>query len=253
MPSANRRESPRSIEYRHGVADVTANVAHVRERIAAAAGRSGRRPEEITLVAVAKGVGLSRIQEAVACGVTDLGENRVQEATPKVTALGRGVVRPGPPQLRWHMVGHLQRNKVRQAVSIFDAVHSVDSERLATELSQRAHRSLDVLLQVNVAGEPRKFGVSPEAAARVLRGIVGLPNLRIIGLMTIAPQVDDPEKVRPIFRRLRLLRDEFERQRIAGLTLAELSMGMTDDFEVAIEEGATMVRIGRAVFGKRQN
>lgn len=223
--------------------DVAANVARVQERIAAAARRCGRRPEEITLVAVTKGVDLPQIEAAVATGVTDLGESRVQEAVPKAAALRH--------QVRWHMVGHLQRNKVAQAVSVFSIVHSVDSERLAEELNRRARPSLDVLIQVNVVGEPHKHGLPPDAVGPVLRETAGLPALRIIGLMTIAPQVDDPEQVRPVFRRLRQLRDELNSSGAAGLELHELSMGMTDDFEVAVEEGATIVRIGRAIFGER--
>ena len=237
--------------------DVAASVARVRERIEAAARRSGRRPEEITLVAVTKGVDLPQIEQVVACGITDLGESRVQEALPKVAALAAGlrgagidriVVRPGSPPVRWHMVGHLQRNKVRQAAVVFSVVHSVDSVRLATELSHRTEGALDVLLQVNVAGEAQKFGVPPDAVPSVLQEMARLPRLRIIGLMTI---VNDPQQARPVFRRLRLLRDEVNPQRIGEVMLAHLSMGMTDDFEVAVEEGATMVRIGRAIFGGR--
>lgn len=235
---------------------VAANVARVRERIAAAARRSGRRPEEITLVAVTKAVDPARIHEAVASGVTDLGENRVQEAVPKVAALAAAWDATGSPRVRWHMVGHLQRNKVRQALSIFTVIHSLDSAPLAASLNRQIvaqvspqRRPLDVLVQVNVASEPQKFGVSPDALPALLRQIVELPGLRVVGLMTIAPLVDNPEKARPIFHRLRLLRDQLSRLRV-GESLTQLSMGMSDDFEVAVEEGATMVRIGRAIFGE---
>ncbi len=239
-----QRESPEYIEYPHGVTDVTARVARVRARIAEAATRRGRRPEEVTLVAVTKGVDLPRIQEALASGITDLGENRVQEAASKVPALGRIV--------QWHMVGHLQRNKVRQAVSLFHVVHSVDSMRLASELDRYTSTPLEVLVQVNVAGEGQKFGLAPDEVTAVVPKVAALSGLRVVGLMTIAPQTTEPETVRPVFRQLRQLRDALRTVRVPGLVLAHLSMGMTDDFEVAIEEGATMVRIGRAIFGERR-
>ena len=229
--------------------DVAASVARVRERIAAAARRSGRRADDVTLVAVTKGVALSRILAAGTCGVTDFGENRVQEAVPKITTLRA----QGLSTARYHMVGHLQRNKVRGAVQIFDVVHSVDSAALAAAFSQRAAASgrvVDVLLQVNVAQEPQKFGLAPDALASVLRKVVGLAALRVIGLMTIAPQTDDAGRARPVFRRLRELRDGMAQTSVAPL-LVHLSMGMSDDFEVAVEEGATIVRIGRAIFGPR--
>lgn len=220
--------------------DVAANVARVRERIAAAARRGGRRPEDVTLVAVTKGVDASQILEAVAAGVQDLGENRVQEAASKAAAVSAGA--------RWHLVGHLQRNKVRQAVALFTVIHSLDGARLAADVSRRAAAPVDVLLQVNVAGDAQKFGVPPEEAPTVLRAIAGLPALHVVGLMTIAPLSGDPEETRPIFGRLRGLRDDLEALGIAGVTLPHLSMGMSGDFEIAVEEGATMVRIGRAIF-----
>lgn len=228
------------------MAGVAANVVRVRERIAAAARRSGRRPDEVALIAVTKSIDLARMREVMACGVTDLGESRVQEAVPKVQALA-GTAR----QVRWHLVGHLQRNKVRQALAIFSMVHSVDSERLAIEMSGRAAAPLDVLVQANIAGEPQKFGVPAEDVPMLVRAVAGLPHLQVIGLMTIAPQVTDPGDARPVFRRLRELREEINAARIVAQPLVHLSMGMSDDFEVAIEEGATMVRIGRAIFGHR--
>ncbi len=223
--------------------EVATRVARVRARIAEAARRSGRRPEEITLVAVTKGIDLPRIREAVAAGVLDLGENRVQEAAPKIAALDRTV--------RWHMVGHLQHNKVRQAVALFTMVHSVDSLPLAVEIDRHTQVPLEVLLQVNVAGEPQKFGVPPAEVLTLARGVAALPGLRVVGLMTIAPQAEDPEQARPVFRQLRTLRDQLSAQGVGGLTFPHLSMGMTDDFEVAVEEGATIVRVGRAIFGER--
>jgi len=219
----------------------------VRERIAAAARRAGRNPDAVTLVAATKGVGLDRVLEAVACGVTHIGENRVQEAAAKFPHLPPGVVR--------HMVGPLQRTKAKMAVRLFDLIHSLDSLRLAEELNRRAleaGRVMDVLVQVNVSGEPTKYGVSPEEVEALVENMASLPGLRLRGLMTIAPIVEDPEQARPYFRRLRQLGDVI-RSAATDLKLErlELSMGMTDDFEVAVEEGATIVRIGRAIFGPR--
>lgn len=225
-------------EYGVAVTDVAASVAAVRARIAAAAQRAGRRTEDVTLVAVTKGVRPDRIREALAAGITDLGESRVQEAASKVASLGAGV--------RWHLVGHLQRNKAGRAAALFQVIHSMDSARLLAELDARAERPLEVLLQVNVAGEPQKSGVAPEALPELARGAGGLRRVRIAGLMTIAPQGPDPERARSVFRRLRELRAEVGR--LLGAPLAHLSMGMSDDFEPAVEEGATIVRIGRAIF-----
>jgi len=227
--------------------EISRNVARVRERIAAAARRAGRNPDEVTLVAVTKGVGLDRVLEAVACGVTHIGENRVQEAAAKFPHLPPGVVR--------HMVGHLQRNKAKMAVRLFDLIHSLDSLRLAEELNRRAleaGRVMDVLVQVNVSGEPTKYGLSPEEVEALVENMASLPGLRLRGLMTIAPIVEDPEQARPYFRRLRQLGDVIlSAATDLKLERLELSMGMTDDFEIAVEEGATIVRIGRAIFGLR--
>jgi pyridoxal phosphate enzyme (YggS family) len=221
-----------------GVIDVAANLARVRERIGAAAARAGRDPGEILLVGVAKAVDLERIRQALAAGLPALGENRVQEAREKVAALGR----PVP----WHMVGHLQTNKAREAVALFDLIHSLDRLDLARELDRRARAAgqpVQVLLQVNLAGEPTKGGFAPSEVKGALEALAGLPGLRARGLMTIPPPGGEPGASRPWFRRLRELRDE------AGLE--HLSMGMSDDFEVAVEEGATIVRIGTAIFGPR--
>lgn len=226
------------------MSDIAGRIAQLRARIAEAAERSGRRTDDVRLIAVTKGVDPQAVGEAVATGITDFGESRIQEAETKVVAF---------PHLRWHMVGHLQRNKVRQAVRIFSIIQSVDSERLALELSARAdgQRPIDILLQVNVAGESQKFGVALHEVPAMLREVAGMPGLRVIGLMTIAPQVADPEIVRPVFRSLRELRDSARASGMVGDEFIHLSMGMTDDFEVAIEEGATMVRVGRAIFGER--
>ena len=217
---------------------VAEQLTRVRERMAAACRRAGRSPDEVTLVGVSKGVPAQRVAEAHAAGLQDVGENRVQEAAAKIEALAAQGVRP-----RWHLVGHLQTNKAKTVTGLFAILHSVDSVRLAQALSRRAREPLPILLEVNVAQEASKFGFTPQEVTSALRSIVDLPNLDVRGLMTVAPQTDQPESVRPVFQRLRELRDE--------LGLRELSMGMTNDFEVAIEEGATMVRVGRAIFGER--
>ena len=220
-------------------ADIGANIDQVRERIAGACQRVGRSPEEITLIAVTKTVESSAIATAFKLGIRHFGENRVQEAEAKIGQLSG--LKPRPT---WHMVGHLQTNKAKVAVEIFDIIHSVDSIRLAEVISRRAERTIPILLEVNVAGEASKSGFSLAEVEPALEAIARLPQLEIRGLMTIAPMVADAEQVRPVFRQLRSLRD--------SLGLKQLSMGMTDDFEVAIEEGATLVRIGRAIFGERE-
>ena len=222
--------------------DIGANVARVRARIAEAALRSGRRPESVLLVAVTKTVGVDRIREAVVCGLRVLGENRVQEARAKV---------PEVPGVSWHLVGSLQRNKVKEALRLFEVIHSLDSLGLAEEISRRAEGGssspLEALVQVNISGEPQKHGVPPEDAAGLLVQALRLPGLRVRGLMGMGPLVPDPEAARPYFRRLREVRDRL-RETLDVEGLEDLSMGMTDDFEVAIEEGATIVRVGRALF-----
>jgi PLP dependent protein len=225
------------------MADLATNIANTRARIRAAAERGGRRADDVLLVAVTKTVDAGRVREAAALGLRTFGENRVQEARDKIPAVS-GV--------SWHLIGSLQRNKAKEAVRLFDVLESVDSEALADEVSRRAveqERAVDVLVQVNVAREPQKHGASPEEAAAVVRRTAALPGLRLRGLMTIAPAVSDPDEVRPVFRALRELRENL--QRVLGAALPELSMGMSEDFEVAIEEGATMVRIGRAIFADR--
>ncbi len=222
---------------------VQQNLAAVRARIAAACGRSGRDPSSVRVVAVTKGFPVSVAVAAAQAGLVDLGENYVQEAREKVRAL---------PEVTWHMVGHLQRNKAREAVRLFSWIHSVDSVPLTEELSRRAvqhGRTVRVLLQVNVAREPQKHGVPPEEALALAQAVVRCEGLQLVGLMTIAPLSPDPEAVRWVFRELRRLRDDLSDR--LGVPLPELSMGMTDDFEVATEEGATLVRIGRALFGER--
>lgn len=243
MTTVPRRES-RPDDERSGPADVADRLREVRARIAAAAARAGRDPASVTLVGATKGVDAARIREALAAGLADFGENRLQEALPKIAAVG-----PGP---RWHLIGHLQRNKARAAAGAFAVVHSIDSARIAQALDRAARlvgRRIPVLIEVNVAGEATKHGVAPEAAAVVVDAVRACPTLEPVGLMTVAPMAEDPEEVRPVFRSLRLLRDDL-RGRV-GEGFCELSMGMSGDFEVAIEEGATIVRIGRALFGER--
>jgi PLP dependent protein len=226
---------------------MAAHIAHVRSIIAQAALRVGREPEEITLVAVSKTMPVELVQMAYNLGVTDFGENRVQEALPKIAAFQ-------PQGLRWHMIGHLQSNKAAKVVSSFDCVHSVDSLHLAQALSRHAseqEKRLPVLLQINVSGETSKEGIPLDKTSELARKIVALPDIQVEGLMTIAPLVEDPEQVRPVFRKLRLLRDLL-RAELPVCSWQHLSMGMTDDYSVAIEEGATIVRIGRAIFGERE-
>ncbi|RKY00604.1 YggS family pyridoxal phosphate-dependent enzyme [Candidatus Poribacteria bacterium] len=226
--------------------DIRANVKRVKERVAEAALRAGRDPSEITIVAVSKNFPVEAIEEAIEAGITDIGENRVQEAEAKFNRIGRVV--------RWHMVGHLQRNKVKKALNIFDLIHSVDSVRLLEELEKRAAQRgevVEVLVQVNTSGEETKFGLKPEEVEGFMEIAAQKEHVRVLGLMTIGPLVDDPEKARPCFAMLREIKERVEGMKLPNVEMRHLSMGMTNDFEVAIEEGADMVRIGRAIFGPR--
>ncbi len=218
---------------------VKENILKLRERIA----------DSITIVAVSKGRTLEQIKEAVEAGITDIGENKVQEALEKYNAIR---TTPYAQRIKWHMVGHLQTNKVKEAVNIFNLIQSADSLHLAQEIDKwaaRINKIQNILVEVNVCGESSKFGLKPDAAIGVIEEIARLKNININGLMTIAPVVDNPEKTRPYFRLLRELRDKINSLLSTGHQLSTLSMGMTDDFEAAIEEGATMVRLGRAIFG----
>ena len=221
------------------IMDIERNLRELERRIDRAAERAGRSPADITIVAVTKGVAVEAIEAAIKAGIRHIGENRIQEARAKIERLSTIELQP-----MWHMVGHLQTNKAKTAVQIFDIIHSINSLRLAEAVSQRTQAIIPVLLQVNVSGEGTKSGFSVTELPQAAEEIAHLPRLEVKGLMTIAPMVADTEEVRPIFQRLRQLRDE--------LGLEHLSMGMTDDFEVAVEEGATMVRIGRAIFGQRR-
>ncbi len=224
--------------------DLAANLEQVRRRIAAACERAGRDPASVTLLAVSKGQPPAVVRQAAELGLTLFGENKVQEARAKIPLC--------PTHLRWHLVGHVQSNKARDAVHWFEMIQSVDRLSLAEELQKQADkaaRRVPVLIEVNVAGEASKFGYRPEALLAELAALNAFPRLELRGLMTLAPWTPEPEKVRPVFRRLRHLKTECE-QRL-GVPLPELSMGMSGDFEVAIEEGATLVRIGTALFGPR--
>jgi pyridoxal phosphate enzyme (YggS family) len=222
------------------VSTIAERLEAVRLRIGEACHRSGRSPDEVTLVAVAKGFPPEVVRQAAAAGIRHFGENRVQEAQAKLPLLAD--LSPPPT---WHMVGHLQTNKVKTALNLFDIIHSVDSLHLAEAISRRAPPSawVPVLLEVNIAGDPAKYGFSPQELPAQAEAVRRLPGLDVRGLMTVAPMAEDPEELRPVFSRLRQL--------ARSLDLAELSMGMTDDFEVAVEEGATIVRIGRAILGER--
>jgi hypothetical protein len=224
-------------------------VAAVRERIARAADRAARPPESITLVAVSKTFPADAVRAAFAAGVRDFGENRVQEAEPKVESLSD----LGRQGLRWHLVGHLQSNKARRAAALFDLVHSLDSLELSRRLAHAAQecgREARALVQVDLAGEQTKFGLPEAQLMAALEALRGTAGIRVVGLMLLPPWLDEPDRVRPYFQRLRGLLDEAA---AAGLVAGrELSMGMSHDFEVAIAEGATMVRVGTAIFGERE-
>jgi pyridoxal phosphate enzyme (YggS family) len=226
------------------MSEVEQNLAEIRERIATAAARSGRKPGDVELVAVSKTFPAISVREAWDAGQTVFGESRIQEALAKIPDL--------PGAIHWQFIGHLQKNKVRRALPMFDLFHSIDSSELAQAVDRIAAEDgfhPRVLLEVNIAGEATKFGFRPDALLEEIEALLTLPRLQIEGLMTIAPYDDDPESARPHFRGLRELRDRLQTQ--TGLPFATLSMGMSGDFEVAIEEGATLVRVGSSIFGSR--
>ena len=225
-------------------ANITANVSRVREQMAAAAARAGRDPASVRLVAVTKTFPPETVQAAYECGLRDFGENRVQEFCQKLPSLHT-------PGATFHLIGHLQSNKVHPAIA-FDWIQTVDSERLARRLSQAAiqgQKTIPVLIEVKLGEEPNKTGVSETELARLVPIVAPLEGLKLRGLMTMAPYAEDPETARPYFRQLRQLRDRLQESGFAQL--GELSMGMSHDFQVAIEEGATIVRVGTAIFGPR--
>lgn len=223
-------------------------LAHIRAQIEAATLKCGRLPHEVTLIAISKTHPAALIRTAIGLGATDIGENRVQEAEQKINEVGRSAA-------RWHLVGHLQANKARRAVQLFDVIHSLDSLELARRLDrlcdEEGRENLQVLVQVDLGHEETKSGIDEGELTELVAGLKSLERLQLVGLMTLPPFFDDPEQARPFFRRLRELRDELAIQGAFGDGKGELSMGMTNDFEVAIEEGATMVRIGTAIFGQR--
>jgi pyridoxal phosphate enzyme (YggS family) len=226
------------------MSSVRENLLKVRERIETAAQKAGRDPKEINLVAVSKTVEVARIKEAIEAGVSILGENYVQEAQKKIEAIGRPV--------SWHFIGHLQSNKARYAVRLFDVVHSTDSIPLAEELNQRAEqedRVIKVMIEVNLSKEATKFGTDEERVSNLAKRIQDLKYLSLEGLMTMPPYFDSPEMSRPYYTALRELKEKIVEE---GIPMKELSMGMSNDFEIAIEEGATYVRIGTAIFGPRK-
>lgn len=224
--------------------DIIQTYAAIQARIDAAAKRAHRSPDEIQLIAVTKTFGPDVVADALDAGLTIFGENKVQEAAWKIPEC--------PSRAQWQLIGHLQRNKARHAVELFSTIHSVDSDRLLAALAEAAEASgnrPEIYLEVNTSGEPSKYGLTPEALPAVAERAMSLPQLTLTGLMTMAPFTPDPETTRPFFARLRELRDRLQQE--LGLSLPHLSMGMSGDFEIAIEEGATDIRIGTALFGHR--
>lgn len=225
---------------------VRENLNTVQEKIRRACERAGRPPEDVTLIAVSKTKPVEMIQEAYEAGIRDFGENKVQELMDKIPQL--------PSDIRWHMIGHLQRNKVKYLVGKAAMIHSVDSLRLAEEISREAVKQntvVKILIEVNVAGEESKFGVSPDETETLVREAAALPGIEVCGLMTIAPLAENPEDCRIFFRTLKKLSVDIERKNIDNVHMVCLSMGMTGDYETACEEGATFVRVGTGIFGER--
>jgi pyridoxal phosphate enzyme (YggS family) len=235
---------------------IAKNLRRIRENVAAACDRRGRQPQDVSLLAVTKSVKLEAIVAAVELGLTELGESRVQHLVERAAELEGLLQRRRNAKssaVRWHMVGHLQRNKVRAVLDVAEVIHSVDSLRLAEAINLRAEQTgkvVDVLLQVNCSQEPQKFGVAVGAAAYLSELISTLKHLRLVGLMTMAPLTSNPEKARPSFIRLRELFEEMRKEKIGGENFRYLSMGMSQDYAVAVEEGATILRIGTALFGR---
>ena len=223
------------------------NYSIVRENILKACEKAGRDPKSVKLIAVSKTKPAEDIEEIYSLGQRDFGENKVQELSQKIEIL--------PDDIKWHLIGHLQQNKVKYIIGKTELIHSVDSERLALTISKEAVKhnvTADVLIEVNVAGEESKFGVTTDETIELIEKISKLPGIHICGLMTIAPFVADPEENRPVFRKLRELSVDIADKKIDNVTMSVLSMGMTNDYIVAIEEGATLVRVGTAIFGERQ-
>ncbi len=231
---------------------IAANTRNILTRIENAAKKSGRDAKDIKLIAVTKTVDAGRIREAIDAGIRVFGENRVQEAQKKVTSYE---LRVASGKIEWHLIGHLQKNKAKYAVQLFDLIHSLDSVALAEELNKQAvkiNKIQDALVEVKLSEEEAKHGVSKDELMELLESTKDMKNLNIIGLMTMPPFSENPENARPYFKELRELRGKINELRVTSYELRDLSMGMSHDFEVAIEEGATMVRIGRAIFGERE-
>ena len=222
------------------------NLKRIQDNIAAACARSGRNPEDIHIIAVTKTVGVPQIEEAIEAGIRIIGENRVQEAWTKFQQVSEPV--------SWHIIGHLQTNKVKRALQFANIIHSVDSQHLAEEIDRRAaeqNKRANIFVEVNTSGEESKFGLTPDNTLEFISCLSSLKNINITGLMTIGAFLPDPEQVRPCFRKLKELQDKISLHSFENVTLEHLSMGMTNDYQVAIEEGATLVRIGRGLFGDR--
>ena len=221
------------------MSSIKENIENINAKIEAACQRSGRKREEVLFLVVSKTIDVPRIKEAVACGMTSLGENKVQEIMDKYEPMGEGI--------KWHLIGHLQTNKVKYIIDKVELIHSVESIKLAEEISKRAVAkgvTANILLEVNVAGEESKFGIKPEECEQMVREISVMPNIVIKGLMTVAPAVENEEENRKYFRQMKQLLVDINSKKIDNVNMTELSMGMTGDYEVAIEEGATIVRIG---------
>jgi len=226
--------------------DIANNYARIRAQVSEIAHRCGRRPEKITIVCAAKTKGPDAVRAALSAGATDIGENYVQEAREKLALV--------PEPARWHLIGHLQRNKAKDAVRLFTLIHSLDNVALAQELHRHGQKLgviVRVLIEINLAGEASKHGVAPDNLEQLLSALAPLSGLHVEGFMAIPPPGPDAEASRPYFRTLARLREQYASHRADNIELQELSMGMTDDYQVAIEEGATIVRIGRAIFGER--
>ncbi len=223
---------------------IEGNLVAVLDRVKAAARKAGRDPSEVTLVAITKNVEFKKVREAVSGGARVFGENYVQEAEEKIKKIKDASV-------KWHFTGHLQKNKAKLAVELFDVIETVDSVELATELNKRAKKPIECLIEVNIAREKTKTGVGPDHAFKLAKAISGMVNLRLIGLMCIPPASENIEGTRPYFVALRRLAERINKEQLPGVAMRELSMGMSGDFEAAVEEGATFIRVGTAIFGQR--
>jgi len=228
-----------------GMPDIKNNIEIIREKISAACRKSGRSEKDVILLAATKDVPAEYIEQAIEAGITHIGENRVQEAETKYER-----IKSKYPQVSWHMIGHLQTNKVKTALQIFDMIESVDSLKLASEISNKASNiTVPVLIEVNVSGEGSKFGVPEPGAIDLIKSVSGIKNLSIKGLMTVPPAFDDAERARSYFKKLKLLSGQIAASNIRNIEMKYLSMGMSDDFFVAVEEGSNIIRVGRGIFG----